>query len=326
MLGDSWEKTDIRPVGKIGMTHDMEGRLRILARDKSGDIIGLCEAGEGRMEIWRIEEKDGVRADKSKGVHLALHRRDGKLAAFTVGEKGQCLGGWIRQQDRMGAIEWEDLTSISNGAFTVCERCTGAIEVFGTDFSGNPWHLWTNPQGQWSQWQTLGEYHAEEICVANNEEGFPEIFICDREGLVLTRRHHEDGMWGEWNILRKKGVQKIKSVQEKHGKIRLFVITAGGDVWTSLQEKAGVWGDWEKLSLENCRDMETTLDKNGNVEVLSVCYDGSIVRLVQEKDWKEEKIKGLAAQSAEVMLLSDGRRLYAALGEDGCMYMRTGGM
>lgn len=323
--GKGWIRQNIRPAGRIGVTNDSQGGLNVLVRDKSGLLWEKRETLGCWTQWMHLEEFGQKKSDVAYGVILANHRRDGRMAVFTRDMRGEILFSFI-DAGNVRSVCWQELNAASSGCVAVCERCTGGMEAFHIDPDNQLWHIWTNPQGQWSQWDPLGGPVCFEVSVANNQEGFPQVFGRFSNGSVGVRRHHANGVWGEWFILKEKDVLKSASIQETDGRIRLTVCDSKGRIQTCRQsDEPDLWENWEMLPSGECTDIQQVENEKGQTMIMGIKYDGSLISIVHDaKHWQRTDDREINIGEMKTGRLSDKRPCFLVTGQDGYLYIREG--
>lgn len=322
-IWDGWNRQNIRPRGDIGTANLIDGRLQIILRDTDQNLWETQEASDGHLRDWKLlKEKNCPRTAGGNGIILALHRRDGRMVAFQIGSDCGVWNDWMKPDTDCGEIFWEKTGGITGNPITVCERCSGGLEVFLVDPMNRLWHRWSNPQAEWSRWVLLGGPVTGKVAVANNREGFPQVFARGTDNSLWTRRHHEDGMWGVWTALDGCSTMDPVAVQETDGRIRLITVGRKGEVRTCLQEpEPDKWGNWVEFSSLYAAGCTAAVNRNGKTELRLLDYRGGIYRLTLGTDGFR-KIDSLHGKARELCLArySDGRLWTAAVGMDGYLY------
>lgn len=319
-----WEKQPVVPKGNMGIANTSDGGLCLLIRDKNGQLW-IRQEEKGRLKNWRtVEESNAEKLDKKYGILMADHRRDGRMSVAALGIDGQIWSAWMKPEEKIKKLYWTCLGGKSIGELVLCERCTGGIEMFHLDLADQMWHLWSNPQAEWSQWQTLEGPVKGPFIVINNAEGFPQIFAKNENSSVSTRRHHDNGIWGEWSVIKENGVKKINGIQEPDGRIRLVILGLGGTVQTCRQsEQLDEWPEWEMLPVKECRDVKCVADVYGRTVILGIRYDESIVELYQSEGKWQMKETGIEhVKQITVAKGSDGFEYMIMLDREGDLYIR----
>ena len=323
MEDNGWRRQYIRPVGRIGVTNNSQSGLDILTRDERGMLWEKWEE-HGCWTQWMfLEELGQEKIDIEYGVILGNHRRDERMAVFTRDIQGEILFSFIDSGNNRH-IHWQKMNAVAVGEIAVCERYTGGIEVFHVDQDNQLWHIWTNPQAQWSQWKPLGGAIDSVVSVANNQEGFPQVFGRFLDGSVRVRRHHDDGVWGEWLILMEKNVLKFATVQEEDGRIRIAVCDSAGRIQTCRQsEEPDIWEEWEELSSGECTDLYMEGNEKGQTIVMGIKNEGSLISFVNDtKLWQRTDDRKINIRWMETGKLSDKRPCFLVSGQDGYLYIK----
>lgn len=318
-----WRRQKIKPAGEVGITQTSKSEMYIIARDLKGQLWEKQEI-RGDWSQWKlVEEADREQLDMEYGVLAANHARDGRIAVFGKSKYGEILFSWIDPYDENKTIRWKNMYQAIAVNIAVCERCTGGIEVFRLDTANQLWHSWTNPKGEWSQWQPLGGPISGAMTVTNNKEGFPQVFGKFLDGSLAVRRHHSDGMWGEWVYVRKDKIQKFKSMQDSDGKILLAVLDIEGRIQTCRQkEEADAWEEWELLSTEEYTDFCLVENDQGDAVFLGITNNGTIVRIEEKCLGQLQSLEEIKVRWIESARLIDGTICFIAVGLDGYLQMK----
>ena len=217
--------------GRIGRATFLNGITLTLARGKDDLLYAALTKADGEEALFRPIAQEIGEADKAFGVLAGLYKRDGRIAVLTKSVRGTVLYSWIEDaKEVFRQIEWKEIGEPVGEDMVVCERCQGGLEVFRLDHEKELWHMWTNPKGEWSEWQSLGGELLPGLIVFNNEEGFPQVVGRFPDGSVAGRRHHNDGMWGPWTVLPADGGQGLTLTPDRVKQL-IREMNGEGDLW-----------------------------------------------------------------------------------------------
>jgi hypothetical protein len=95
---------------------------------------------------------------------------------------------------------WSNLGWPSAGVrvadLAVGANADGRLELFGSDQSGEVWHVWqTAPNSGWSSWASLGGEAFSAPLVGRNQDGRLEVFV---EGRTAGSPPTASGVWHRW--------------------------------------------------------------------------------------------------------------------------------
>lgn len=242
-----WQKCNARPVGRAGICSTRKGAFFCALRDVDG-ILRIQIGADDLTEPWpAVRETNRQLADQSFGLLAGLNKRNGMVSLLGRGVNGKILYAWIDTEQPIEAVEWQETGRLSGNGLVLCERCQGGLEAFCTDEAGQIWHMWTNRENVWSDWQCLGGPVQNSFSVTNNEEGFPQLLCLDQNGRLATRRHHNDGMWGDWTDLGIGGLRSFAAAGLPGGAICILALRLDGTAATCVQDASlDAWGDWHE--------------------------------------------------------------------------------
>ncbi len=130
---------------------------------------------------WGSWSSIGKPADTLSFPNLGTNA-DGRLELFAVGA-GQ--GVWHTWQSAPNSGSWSSWSNLGwpsasarVGDVAVGANADGRLELFGSDQSGDVWHIWQNtPNGGWSSWASLGGEPFDAPLVGRNQDGRLEVFV-----------------------------------------------------------------------------------------------------------------------------------------------------
>jgi hypothetical protein len=220
---------------------------------------------------------------------------------------------------------------LSSGRLAVAPNLDGRLELFAP--SAGPEgpelvHIWqTSPNGDWSDWSSLGAPPGEfisGIAVSHNADGRLEAFV--RVGLMSVGvlwhvwQTAAGGGWSSWDDLGGElGAHVVAAAQNEDGRLEVFAISPGGTlqhIWQTSPDDG--WSEWEDLSAPPGAALTAGLavDRNadGRLEVFAVATDGALWHVWQEapnsgwSDWDDlGSPAGLTTAELTVGQNQDGR-------------------
>ncbi|MBV9357194.1 MAG: hypothetical protein JO023_16910 [Chloroflexi bacterium] len=177
-------------------------------RNADGRLSAFMLGGDGA--IWRIDQTApnagwggwtslGKPADTLSFPTLGTNA-DGRLELFAVGV-GQ--GVWHTWQNAASSGSWSSWSNlgwpsagVSVNDLAVGANADGRLELFGSDPSGEVWHVWqTAPNSGWSSWASLGGEPFSAPLVGRNQDGRLELFV---EGRTAGSPPAASGVWHRW--------------------------------------------------------------------------------------------------------------------------------
>ena len=245
-----WQKCNVRPAGRVGICSTRKGGFFCALRDIDGTLRMKIGTQELTQPWQAVRESNRWLANQSFGILAGLNRRDGRVSLLSRGTKGKILYAWVDTQQLPESIAWQETDRLAGEGVVLCERCQGGLEAFCTDEAGQVWHMWTNRENKWSDWQCLGGPVQDRFTVVNNEEGFPQLLCLDPSGQLMTRRHHNDGMWGDWRMLGIGGLRDLAAGQLPGGAVCVTALRLDGTAAMCVQcSSLDAWGGWQELDM-----------------------------------------------------------------------------
>ena len=236
---------------------------------------------------------------------------------LTDGEPGNAasmtatLGGASILNNARWLGQWTPLGPDTNGSVTVTVPSTtaavvriraasnyagpiqidqnGALEVFGTDTKGNPWHAWQKVVGisnnsltnNWSGWSELpGITSAGGIAVVKNLNDTLEVFVPTGSHIYHNWQLTPDSAWNGWTDMGadSNGIANLQAVNNADGSLSVFGIGTNGDLWTASESapEAG-WSSWIDLSGQQIQPgFVISENLSGRVEIFGADSSGNI--------------------------------------------------
>jgi hypothetical protein len=263
----------------VNKTHDSTG-------DATDATVSISPTGYGPASCAAMTLTDG---------------QDGNAALMTAS-----LGGAAIANDSRWQGEWTPVSTDRNGHCSVTVQAAsavvvklraagnyagpmqmnqnGALEIFGTDGSGNVLHDWqipsTIPQSDLSGWNgwanDLGGVAAGgSAAVARNADNTLQIFVPAKSGDVFTNyQTAPGGPWNGWTDMgsTSSGVTDLAAANNADGSLTVCGVGSNGDLWCSSENAPGVgWSAWNDLSGAQIRPgFAIGQNLNGRLEIFGV--------------------------------------------------------
>ena len=281
---EHWQKCNIKPRKRVGACRTIKGAFFCAVRDVDGNLR-IVTGEKDLTEKWPTISETGEHVpDRSFGVLAGLNKRNGKISLLSRNIEGYVMQAWIDTEQAIEHIQWQDTSRLAGDGLVLCERCQGGLEAFCTDENNQIWHMWTNRESIWSEWQCLGGPVHTQFAVINNNEGFPQVICLDANGRLMSRRHHNDGMWGNWTDLRLGSVYKFAVSQMYNGAICITALRLDGTVAICTQtEQLDSWTDWSESLVSGISNIVVKL-RNGSICIYDKSCRQEFIRLTQAID------------------------------------------
>ncbi|GLW11550.1 hypothetical protein Misp01_66780 [Microtetraspora sp. NBRC 13810] len=255
-------------------------------------LVAICVALAGTT-VLSSPAQAAYRPIVKTGAAVGVNS-DGRLEAFVTSDVGVIWHIW--QNPGGGWSEWDNLRMPSGaGAFgpkrpAVARNKDGRLEVFAVADNGHLYHIWQNPGGGWSNWESLGSgFGWANVAVAGNKDGRLEVFAV-RDGQLVHRWQNPGGGWSGWANLGGSLHAETWPVVgvNADGRLELFVIGTNGRLSRNFQlavNGTSGWSGWYSMGgdLVTGANEGPAVGRNadGRLEVFANSTDGTLRHIWQ---------------------------------------------
>lgn len=240
---------------------------------------------------------------------------------------------WHKSQNADGGwSEWElsgnDVTNIIADP-AVGLNSDGRQEAFTIGPDGSLRHRWqTQPNGEWSNWESLGGVITADPDVCNNADGRLEVFARGTDNALwhIWQIKPNSG-WSKWAPLGGEFIGKPAIGRNKDGRLEAFVIDPKGALQHIWQVKPnGSWSNWKSLGENQNLIGEPVVTNNADdrLEVFARGTDNALWHIWQTKPnngWSKWVSLGGSFTDSPAVEQNKDRRLEAfGIGPDGALY------
>ena len=151
----------------------------------------------------------------------------------------------------------------------------GRLELFAITVAGNAAHIWQEPGGGWSGWESLGGSFAGDPAVAANADGRFELFVRGSDDELVHAWQLPDGGWSSWESLGGRPAGGPTIGVNADGSPEIFVRWDDGALYHAWRQ-GGEWSDWESLGGSLGGDPAVAANPDGRLEVFARMADGTL--------------------------------------------------
>lgn len=240
----------------VNKTHDSTG-------DAADAAVSIAPTGYGPASCAAMTLTDGQDGNAALmtaslgGAAITNHSRwQGEWTPVSIDSSGHCS---VTVQAASAVVV--KLRAAGNDAGPIQSNQNCALEIFGTDHSGNVLHDWqsasTIPQSDasgWNGWTSDlgGVTAAGSPAVARNLDNTLQIFVPTAGGDVFTNSQAAPGgPWIGWTDMggASRGVSNLMAANNADGSLTVCGVGSNGDLWCSSENAPGVgWSAWSDLT------------------------------------------------------------------------------
>lgn len=203
------------------------------------------------------------------------------------------------------------------------KNADGRLELFALCADKALYHRWqVPPNGDWSDWVSLGGTNLQKFAVSNSADGRFEVLVLGGDrSLWLKAQSSPNGNWNEWSSLGGTNLQQIAIGKNADGRLEIFALGGDKAVWHKWQLAVnGGWGEWATLGGTNLQQITSGNNADGRLEVLALGSDRRVWHKWQTTPnggWGEwANLGGTDLQQVAVGNNADGRIEISTLGGD----------
>jgi acylphosphatase len=216
---------------------------------------------------------------------------------------------------------------VLGGVASVGNNADGRLEVFANGTDHAMWHRWqTTPNGNWSDWASLGGLLTTDAAVARNRDGRLEIFARGADdALWHIWQTAPNGNWSTWNSLGGSLTSDPSVDHNQDGRLEVFARGADNALWHNWQTAPnGGWSGWHSLGGVITSDPEVYHDADGRLEVFARGTDGAVRHIWQTAPnggWSAwASLGGVVTSLCGVTQNADGRLEVFARGTNNALW------
>lgn len=227
----------------LAVARQSDGRLRLLAVDKSGAIVNRSQTSPGARDwdAWAATQP------AKWSVLAAETQSNGRLLAAAVKPPSEAEHSWTLTQTATDPAKWGSLLQGMEGlaATALARNVDGRLDQFMVDSAGRSWYRWqTVPSGGWSPIKPWGDQPLGDMPV----------------GTIL---------------------RSIAAETNADGKISVIATSTRGEVWHKMQDQAAIsWGGWTRID-GHMKSVAVAPNQNGRLELFGVDETGKVMHRTQ---------------------------------------------
>jgi GH25 family lysozyme M1 (1,4-beta-N-acetylmuramidase) len=292
------------------VANNADGRLELFARAPDNAIWhDWQDSPNGSWDGWN--QLGGVTPNNP----VVAANADGRLEVFTI------VNGHLYHTFQLPGGGWYDgWVDSGNGNLTgepaIIANADGRLEVFARDTGGALVHAWqTAPNGNWSDWASLGGVLHSDPGVGRNGDGRVEVFALGSDDRLFHIWQNSDiATWSDWAGFGGITLQGTPHVgPNADGRLEVFVTGSDDKLHHIAQIPGGGWSGWIDLgSFGVIGAPAVGRNSDGRLEVFARGSDGGLWHAWQNAangDWTTGEKLGDAqlASDPDVGANADGR-------------------